>query len=904
MVYQRLTRIRNLPLRVILVVPFVLQVVAAVGVTGVWSIRNGQRTIHSLVAQIQTEVSDRVQTHIRDFLATPTQINQLAASALRTGQLDPDRPDTLERYFIELHHLFKQRKFNHISFGSQAGNYVAVRVNRQETGFEILRTDATTGHHLYRYQADAQGDRLSVPPVDRQAYDPRQREWYRDAIAAGQPTWTRIYRYFNAPTLGISHVYPYYQSSAQSQRQLVGVFATDLDLWDISHFLHNLKISNTGIGFILDAEGKLVASSTLDDLFVVHQHQTERILAAQSPNPLIVGVAEYLQQSTPNLRQITDPHTAQIDLHGQDQFLQIMPINGPQSDPWFLVVVIPETDFVSQTEANQRTTLILCLGVLLITSGFSVVVYRWIGQRVHRLSLATQALVAPDPNSETPQPLVEPNGITEFDTLTQAIHQIRQRLDEFDELGHLVEAMCEVIMVYDRQGRCLKIAPTNPKLLIAPPEHQVGKTLYDILPEPLAAFQLAQIRQVLDTKRTLQNLEYSLFIGGKEVWFSAIISPLSDTTVVWVARDISERKQAEAERQASEEKFATVFHASPNLIAMTTYLDGPFVEVNSGFLETSGYSSEEVLGKTAMDLNLWVDLAARQEMFDLLTRYGAFSNREYEFRSKVGEVRTGLLSAEVVEVNNCHYVLYVVNDITDRKRMEEHLRSERETSERLLRNILPSAIADQLKQTHRLTPASPEESFIAEQFEDVSILFADIVGFTKLSSSVSPKDLVNLLNRIFSAFDQLTERYGLEKIKTIGDSYMVAGGLPYPRPDHAEAIAKMALDMQTAIAQLRQESDYNLAIRIGINTGSVVAGVIGRKKFAYDLWGDTVNVAHRMESLGEPGRIQVTRATYERLKERYTLHQRPELLQVKGKGAMQTFWLTGERTSHPLSALA
>ncbi|MEP0771040.1 adenylate/guanylate cyclase domain-containing protein [Coleofasciculus sp. FACHB-SPT36] len=221
----------------------------------------------------------------------------------------------------------------------------------------------------------------------------------------------------------------------------------------------------------------------------------------------------------------------------------------------------------------------------------------------------------------------------------------------------------------------------------------------------------------------------------------------------------------------------------------------------------------------------------------------------------------------------------------------KNLQAEQEKSERLLLNIFPEAIAHRLKQ---------EQRTIAENFADVTVLFADIVGFTELSARISPTDVVELLNQIFSAFDRLADRHGLEKIKTIGDAYMVVGGLPMPSEDHAEAIAEMALDMleemtclSTKIGEaLSTSRPQHYTIRIGINTGPVVAGVIGTKKFIYDLWGDTVNIASRMESQGIAGCIQVTGATYERLRHKYQFQERGTI-QVKGKGEMKSFLLKG-----------
>ncbi|MGF1535186.1 MAG: adenylate/guanylate cyclase domain-containing protein [Elainellaceae cyanobacterium] len=227
----------------------------------------------------------------------------------------------------------------------------------------------------------------------------------------------------------------------------------------------------------------------------------------------------------------------------------------------------------------------------------------------------------------------------------------------------------------------------------------------------------------------------------------------------------------------------------------------------------------------------------------------------------------------------------VQNRTADLRKANRQLERERRKSENLLLNILPPSIAARLKAGHRE---------IADGFADATVLFADLVNFTQLAETRSPHELVQLLNTIFSAFDALTERFGLEKIKTIGDAYMVVGGLPVPRPDHAEAIAELALAMQQEVKRLCRQTGESIEIRIGINTGPVTAGVIGTKKFIYDLWGDTVNVASRMESHGLAGAIQVSETTYERLRHRYQFSVRRNV-SVKGKGAMTTYVLTENR---------
>jgi class 3 adenylate cyclase len=227
-------------------------------------------------------------------------------------------------------------------------------------------------------------------------------------------------------------------------------------------------------------------------------------------------------------------------------------------------------------------------------------------------------------------------------------------------------------------------------------------------------------------------------------------------------------------------------------------------------------------------------------------------------------------------------VMFIVHLFTrDTTRAEERLAEEHARSERLLLNILPGAISARLKDT---------DQPIADGFAEVTVLFADLVGFTELSQKLSPEALVRMLNRIFTAFDDLAEELHLEKIKTIGDCYMVAAGLPEKRADHVEAIARMGLGMLAAIVRINREDGHDLRLRIGVHTGPVVAGVIGKRKFIYDLWGDTVNTASRMESSGVEQEVQVSRDVYDRIKDLFVFEPRG-MIRVKGKGEMETFLL-------------
>ncbi|CAJ91974.1 Response regulator containing an adenylate cyclase effector domain [Cupriavidus necator] len=233
----------------------------------------------------------------------------------------------------------------------------------------------------------------------------------------------------------------------------------------------------------------------------------------------------------------------------------------------------------------------------------------------------------------------------------------------------------------------------------------------------------------------------------------------------------------------------------------------------------------------------------------------------------------------------------IVRQSDELRRLYEKLVCEQQVTERLLLNVLPAPIAERLKQrSHPLSAGPPD--VIADRFESVSVLFADIVHFTRFAPGMSPELLVEVLNEIFAAFDEIADGRGLEKIKTIGDAYMAAAGLPIPVADHAVRAAHMALDMMESLSRFNQRSGYALRLRIGIHSGAVVAGVIGRRKFIYDLWGDTVNIASRMESQGIVGGIQVTDDTRQQLGKTFLLEDHG-VIAARGIGDVHTWHLVG-----------
>jgi len=363
-------------------------------------------------------------------------------------------------------------------------------------------------------------------------------------------------------------------------------------------------------------------------------------------------------------------------------------------------------------------------------------------------------------------------------------------------------------------------------------------------------------------------------------------------TIKRLQNEATDRQQAELLLRESQQRFSAIVDNVPGVVYRAVlHPDGavsmPYISPRT--LEIFGISVEEFTEHLE-----WVfDMAHPEDRAELneMVRRSAEELMPFEHEYRVSSFFKKVKWVRIISQPHRHKngdTVWdgVIIDISHQKQIEESLKAEQEKSENLLLNILPKEIVRQLKVGNNA---------IASRSENVSILFADIVEFTTLSTQVSPNDLVTMLNEIFSSFDMLTDQLGLEKIKTIGDAYMVVGGLPTPRPDHAEAIAEMALAMQRSISKFKRGDDTSFRLRIGINTGPVVAGVIGIRKFIYDLWGDAVNVASRMESHGLAGGIQVTEATYELLKDKYSFWHRGKIF-IKGRGEMDTYMLLDNKS--------
>ena len=357
--------------------------------------------------------------------------------------------------------------------------------------------------------------------------------------------------------------------------------------------------------------------------------------------------------------------------------------------------------------------------------------------------------------------------------------------------------------------------------------------------------------------------------------------------------DISERRRIEKRLRDSEEQVRLLLNSTGEGIYGVD-LQGNCTFANPACVRILGFESDaELLGRNMHELVHHTKPNGDPYPMEECRIYQAFrrdegvhADDEVMWRSDGSNFPAEYWSYPMERDGDSIGSVLTFLDITERRRSEATLRQEHARAERLLLNVLPPAIAERLK-------AAPGKT-IADQFDEVTALFADIVGFTGLSERLRPQEAVELLNEVFTAFDRFADRYGVEKIRTIGDGYMVAAGAPIIRDDHCDAIAKMALDMRDWMETRQRTDNISLQVRMGINTGTAVGAVVGTSKFHYDLWGDAVNVAARMESHGEPGRIQVAEGAWKRLRNGYVLEARGEI-EVKGKGLMPTWFLESAR---------
>ncbi|NET61887.1 MAG: hypothetical protein F6K47_38945, partial [Symploca sp. SIO2E6] len=344
---------RPIPLRLVVVMPFVLQIFAAVGLTGWLSLSNGQKAVNDVATQLRCEITARIEDHLKAQVKAPHLVNQINANAIKFGQVNLDEPQTLER------HIWGQlRSFPSVTssyFGTVDGYIISAR-RMPDLSLTVATEHPSTGDKFLRYYTNNQGERSELLTVLPE-YNPRVRPWYQAAVEVGGPTWSPIYPEFITKRLGITAAQPLYDE----QGNLLGVLGSDLFFDQVNHFLSELQIGKSGKTFIIERSGDLVVTSTLTPVSMTKDGKTERIRAVDSQNNLISLSAKYLEEKFSDFSEIKDTQQLDFKINGAKQFLQVTPLEPHLDLDWLIVVLIPEADFMEQIHANTRITIALCL---------------------------------------------------------------------------------------------------------------------------------------------------------------------------------------------------------------------------------------------------------------------------------------------------------------------------------------------------------------------------------------------------------------------------------------------------------------------------------------------------------------------------------------------------------------
>jgi methyl-accepting chemotaxis protein len=417
-------RKRRIPLRLLLIVPFVLQIFGTVGLVGYLSYRNGQQAVDDLAGQLGSEVSDRIEQNLLDFVETPHLVNQINADTIRAGLLNLQDPAAMGRYFWQQIQRFDS--IGYIQFGSEQREFVGVE-RLADGSLRLHLSNESTGFNYRTYTTDAQGNATNL--LDESGgYDPRVYPWYTASVEAGEPTWSEIYSNFASPKLAIMAVQPYYSAEGD----LVGVLGNNLTLSQLNLFLQDIEVGKSGLAFIMERSGDLVASSTEEQPFRMSNEEEEilRLPAVESEVSLISASASYLNELLGEMATVEAATQRTFEIDGDRHFLQITPFRDQRGLDWLIVVVLPQSDFTAQIESNTRTTVLLCLAALGVAIAVSILTSRWITRPIEQLNRASRAIAAGELDQS-----VQVEGVDELSELANSFNQMAAQLrDSFSAL--------------------------------------------------------------------------------------------------------------------------------------------------------------------------------------------------------------------------------------------------------------------------------------------------------------------------------------------------------------------------------------------------------------------------------------------------------------------------------------
>ncbi|GAA6622013.1 PAS domain S-box protein [Scytonema sp. NUACC26] len=736
----------QLPLCSIFLTPFLILLIGTVSITRWLSRRTEHEVIYAVVNQLQAEISDRLHAKLENYLEAPHIINRINSTAIKLKQLNVKDVNSLTRQFWHQRQLLASN-ISAIYFGNTQGEIVAMRLHDNRT-WRIGQINEKTMRKYHDYAIDSEGNPAQLLET-APGFDPRKRPWYTIAVRAKRAIWTPIYLDYQGLSLTATLAQPIYDRTGK----LLGVLGVDYDLYQVNEFLQRQKIARTGKAFIIERSGLLVASSTTEDPYVLDKHKQVRgrLLAVNSRVPLIQSAAKYLHNQTPNfLANIKRRQLLSAEIDGQKLFVQIVPLQNSLGIDWLIVVAIPESDFTKEIVRTQHLKVVFYLLAVGGAIAVGIVISNYISKTVLRLAQASLAVADGELSKNLPT-----IGIYELDTLSQGFNrmafQLQQSFAELEYANQILEQRVEERTAALRQSeekfsKAFRMSP-HPICISSMPERRfvevndayVEKSGYsrdELLGKSALEFNLwspeeaERVTQMLRDRLSVHNIEikYRRKSGeiGTVLQSSELIELSGQTYILTINNDITERQQVELALQQSEEKFAKAFLASPHMMAISELHEGVILEVNHSFLRFCGLTREQIIGRTIEELNVWVNLARRNQMVQQIVTTGAVSSLETELRSGRGEIRTILASGELIYLDRKPCILGIAHDISDRKQIELALEQAKQQAES----------ANRIK-----------SEFLANMSHELRTPLNAILGFSQLLArdpSLNPQQQANL----------------------------------------------------------------------------------------------------------------------------------------------------------------
>ncbi|NES88308.1 MAG: response regulator [Okeania sp. SIO2B9] len=755
-------------IRTTLVVSFVIQIVAAVGLAGWLSFRNGQKTVNSLALQLCTEIGNRIDQQLQTFLSIPHLIHQNNQAAIARGHINVRDLTELRRYFWQQLHIFKS--VTDIGIGNAQGEIVAVSSVENVTG--VVRVlNATTDGKMETYAVDQSGEPTTLIKVTPFNID--QRPWYQDAVKAGKPVWSGIFPRLTQSVLAMSAVHPVYSK----QGDLKGVLYILMHLSEIGDFLQSLKIGKTGQSFIIESNGLLVATSTGEIPFLQTDTSIERIKATDSSNSITRATSQYLLGKFSDFLEITSSQQIRFEIENKNYFLQVLPFRDDKGLNWLVAIVVPEADFMEQIYANNRQTVLLCfLAIGLATIACSLTA-DWITAPLRIISQASDGLAQGNLKQQ-----IEPSLFIETNILVQSFNKMSRQLEEsFDALRQsemtnraIVNTIPDLMIHARSDGSYINIiGSSEPSGVYGVKAFKEGKTVKESLPLDLAERQMHYIQQALATGK-LQVYEHQIIFNGQIRYEEVRIMVLGKDEVLVMVHDISPRKQAEkALEKANQELEKEVARRTVSLIesqrTLTTLMSNlpgmayrclndsnwTMIFVSQGCYNLTGY-----LPKDLIKSSLYAQLIHPEERDRLWQQVQQAIAEKRPFRATyrlisqqgtekwMWEQGRGIFNQK----GEVQFIEGFITDITDWVKAKKDLEKSNLELREILEQLKVTQVKLQIAKENAETANKAKSEFLANMSHELRTPLNSVIGFTQIlcqETSFKPEqqERLRIINR-------------------------------------------------------------------------------------------------------------------------------------------------------------